>query len=75
MLLRDINIMRKDEVNILLMKEMYQKLLNWTKARLGNGPQGQEDDELMETSDARDQILECQAEIEDMDEELGQLSY
>ena len=54
MLLRDINILRKDEVNILLMKEMYQKLLNWTKARLGNGPQGQEDDELMETSDARD---------------------
>ena len=29
----------------------------------------------METSDARDQILECQAEIEDMDEEIGQLTY
>ena len=29
----------------------------------------------METSDARDQILECQAEIEDMDEEIGQLAY
>ena len=29
----------------------------------------------METSDARDQILECQAEIEDMDEDAGQMSY
>ena len=29
----------------------------------------------METSDVRDQILECQAEIEDMDEEVGQLTY
>ena len=34
---------------------MYQKLISWTKARLGwNNRQGQDDDELMETSDARD---------------------
>ena len=35
MLLRDINILRKEEVTILLQKEMYQKLITWTKARLG----------------------------------------
>ena len=35
MLLRDINILRKEEVSILLQKEMYQKLNNWTRARLG----------------------------------------
>ena len=29
----------------------------------------------METSDARDQILECQAEIEEMDDEVSQLTY
>ena len=76
MLLRDINILRKEEVSILLQREMYQRLITWTKARLGwNNRQGQDDDELMETSDARDQILECQAEIEDMDEEISQLTY
>ena len=35
MLLRDINILRKEEVNILLQKEMFTKLYRWTKARLG----------------------------------------
>ena len=34
MLLRDFNILKKDEKNILLQKEMYQKLITWTKARL-----------------------------------------
>ena len=75
MLLRDINIMRKEEVNILLQKEMFQKLFNWTKARLGHQSHGQEDDELMETSDARDEILECKADVENMDIELDQLTY
>jgi len=49
---------------------MYQKLISWTRARLGHNAQGLDDDELMETSDARDQILECKAEVDDMDEEI-----
>lgn len=58
-LLRDINILRKEELNILLQKEMYKKLHKWTKERVlgqqasqhGGNP---EEDELMETSDVRD---------------------
>ena len=74
MLLRDINILRKEEVSILLQKEMYQKLNNWTRARLGQNQQGIEDDELMETSDVRDQILECKADMEEADDELMKLT-
>ena len=73
MLLRDINILRKEEVSILLQKEMYQKLNSWTRARLGQNMQGVDDDELMETSDVRDQILECKADIEEADEELSSM--
>jgi len=38
---------------------MFSRLISWTRARLGWNKQGNDDDELMETSDARDQILEC----------------
>ena len=54
MLLRDINILRKEEVNILLLKEMYERLYKWTKVRLVTSNHGPEDDELMDTGDHRD---------------------
>ena len=54
LLLKDINILRKDEVNIILQREMYEKLISWTKLRLGNASHGRDDDELMETTDVRD---------------------
>lgn len=50
-LLRDINSLRKEEVNILLQKQMYSKLYTWTKSRIGPSNHVNEDDELMETSD------------------------
>ena len=75
-LLRDINEKRKEEVNILLQKEMYLQLYSWTRARLNTVPMGNgEDDELMETSDAKDQMLDMQAEIEDMDNDIENLAY
>lgn len=52
-LLRDLNHLRKEEVNILLQKEIYVKLYQWTKVRLNTTHIVNEDDELMETSDAK----------------------
>ena len=68
--------LRKEEVNTLLQKETYLKLYSWTRARLNSVPIGHgEDDELMETSDARDQMLDINAEIEDMDNDIENLAY
>ena len=53
-------------MNILLLKEMYERLYKWTKARVGTSNHGPEDDELMETGDHRDQVLDLQAEVEDV---------
>ena len=39
---------------------MYAKLYSWTKARVGNAAQANQDDELMETSDAHDQKMELE---------------
>lgn len=33
-LIKDINALRRDEVNILMQKEMFKKLYSWTKAHL-----------------------------------------
>ena len=84
-LLRDINTLRKEDFNILKQKEMYQKLHAWTKARLntteivsgvsaGHG-MGQEDDELMETSDAKQAYIEHNAQMEQMDDEYDAIVY
>ena len=40
---------------------MFQELYHWTKARLNTTNIANEDDELMETSDAYDQKLDLQA--------------
>ena len=74
-LLRDINTLRKEEVNILLQKEMFTKLTSWTKARLYSNNVGNDDDELMETSDVKEQMLELNADIDDMDNEIEHLAY
>ena len=72
-LLSDINKYRRDEVNILMQKEMFKKLYAWTKAHLITN-QSNEDDELMEeTNDAQNQIADLQDEIEDMDMEIQSL--
>jgi len=75
-LLRDINTLRKEEVNILLQKEMFKKLSSWTKIRLNTVPMSNgEDDELMEVNDARDEMLEMNADIEEMDNDIEALAY
>lgn len=84
-LLRDINTLRKEDFNILKQKEMYDKLRAWTKARLNTteiiGPAGgpggavNDDDELMETSDAKQAYIEHNAQMEQMDDEYDAIVY
>lgn len=73
-LICDINKYRKDESEILLQKEMYKKLLAWTKAHLLENQPNTDEDELMEeTNDAQNQIADLHDEIEDMDMEIQTL--
>ena len=45
--------MKKEYVSMLRNKEMFDQLSAWTKARLGGGGRGHEEDELLEASDMR----------------------
>ena len=73
-LIGDINKYRKDEVEILLQKEMFKKLLAWTKNHLLANQTNTDEDELMEeTNDAQNQIADLHDEIEDMDMEIQTL--
>lgn len=51
-LLSDINALRRDEVNILMQKEMFKKLYSWTKAHLNTNQSNEEDELMEETNDA-----------------------
>ena len=73
-LLGDINSLRKEEKSLKLQKQMYAKLYSWTKARVGNAAQANQDDELMETSDAHDQKLELEGDCDEMEMQLQYLA-
>jgi len=73
LLLRDINIMRKEFVNISLSRKMYERMFNFTMRRL-QGAHNQEEDDLMEADDPYE-VHQASAELQDMKDEIEDLSY